>query len=80
MLVRLFGRRQFIACRQARHLHNVREPKGDPRWPGYEVVIGIETHAQLKSRQKLFSRMSLAAMTSTVVEESNRRVDIRVKG
>jgi Asp-tRNA(Asn)/Glu-tRNA(Gln) amidotransferase B subunit len=44
------------------------------------VVIGIETHAQLKSRHKLFSRMSLAAITSTVIEQSNRRIDIWAKG
>ncbi|KZT42924.1 Glutamyl-tRNA amidotransferase B subunit [Sistotremastrum suecicum HHB10207 ss-3] len=25
------------------------------RWPGWAVVIGIETHVQIKSRQKLFS-------------------------
>ena len=28
------------------------------RWPGWEVIIGIETHAQIKSRKKLFSRGS----------------------
>ncbi|KAH9999976.1 glutamyl-tRNA amidotransferase [Russula vinacea] len=27
----------------------------DSRWPGWQVVIGIETHAQIKSRKKLFS-------------------------
>jgi aspartyl-tRNA(Asn)/glutamyl-tRNA(Gln) amidotransferase subunit B len=27
----------------------------DERWPGYQVVIGIEVHAQIKARQKLFS-------------------------
>src|SRR5882757_6125126 len=30
----------------------------DSRWPGSQVVIGIETHAQIKSREKLFSRGS----------------------
>lgn len=30
----------------------------DNRWPGWQVVIGIETHAQIKSREKLFSRGS----------------------
>src|SRR5216684_6733118 len=30
----------------------------DSRWPGWQVVIGIETHAQIKSRKKLFSRGS----------------------
>lgn len=28
----------------------------DARWPGWQAVIGIETHAQIKSRRKLFSR------------------------
>lgn len=27
----------------------------DQRWPSWEVVIGIEVHAQIKSRAKLFS-------------------------
>ncbi|KAJ8593154.1 Glutamyl-tRNA amidotransferase B subunit [Rhizopogon salebrosus TDB-379] len=27
----------------------------DKRWPGWEVVVGIEVHAQIKSRRKLFS-------------------------
>lgn len=38
-----------------RAFHNVRAFREDPRWPGWQVVIGIETHAQIKSRQKLFS-------------------------
>lgn len=28
---------------------------GDYRWPGWQVVVGIEVHAQIKSRKKLFS-------------------------
>lgn len=27
----------------------------DKRWPGWDVVVGIEVHAQIKSRTKLFS-------------------------
>lgn len=30
--------------------------KVDQRWPEWQVVIGVETHAQIKSRRKLFSR------------------------
>lgn len=41
--------------RRTRHLHAQRLYKEDPRWPGWEVVVGIEVHAQIKSRQKLFS-------------------------
>ena len=29
--------------------------RSDPRWLGWQVVIGIEVHAQVKSRKKLFS-------------------------
>ena len=37
--------------------NTVRTPlEKDIRWPGWEVVIGIEVHAQIKSREKLFSR------------------------
>ncbi|KAN0097054.1 GatB/GatE catalytic domain containing protein [Tylopilus felleus] len=32
-----------------------RAPREDKRWPGWEVVVGIEVHAQIKSRRKLFS-------------------------
>ncbi|KAJ7070007.1 Glutamyl-tRNA amidotransferase subunit B, mitochondrial [Mycena amicta] len=42
----------------------------DQRWPGWEVVIGIETHAQIKSRQKLFS----TAPTSSLKDASNTNV------
>lgn len=30
----------------------------DSRWPGWQIVIGIEVHAQIKSRLKLFSGLS----------------------
>jgi hypothetical protein len=33
----------------------VSNTSSDPRWPGWQVVIGIEVHAQVKSREKLFS-------------------------
>ncbi|TFK43869.1 Glutamyl-tRNA amidotransferase subunit B, mitochondrial [Crucibulum laeve] len=38
-----------------RLFHDVRVYKEDKRWPGWQVIIGIETHAQIKSRLKLFS-------------------------
>ncbi|KAF7299249.1 Glutamyl-tRNA(Gln) amidotransferase subunit B, mitochondrial [Mycena indigotica] len=34
----------------------------DERWPGWEVVIGIETHAQIKSQHKLFSNSPTPAL------------------
>ncbi|KAF9226883.1 Glutamyl-tRNA amidotransferase B subunit [Gyrodon lividus] len=39
----------------SRNLHRKREVLEDKRWPGWEVVVGIEVHAQIKSRRKLFS-------------------------
>ncbi|KAI0068540.1 Glutamyl-tRNA amidotransferase B subunit [Artomyces pyxidatus] len=44
-------------CRltNARLAHTLRTYKEDPRWPGWEVIVGIEVHAQIKSRTKLFS-------------------------
>ncbi|KAJ7366689.1 Glutamyl-tRNA amidotransferase subunit B, mitochondrial [Mycena albidolilacea] len=42
----------------------------DRRWPGWQVVIGIETHAQIKSRQKLFSD----SLTSSLGEAPNIHV------
>ncbi|EDR12709.1 uncharacterized protein LACBIDRAFT_231681 [Laccaria bicolor S238N-H82] len=38
-----------------RRFHDARVYKEDKRWPGWQVVVGIETHAQIKSRRKLFS-------------------------
>ncbi|KAF8550387.1 Glutamyl-tRNA amidotransferase B subunit [Imleria badia] len=36
-------------------LHSKPAVREDQRWPGWEVVVGIEVHAQIKSRRKLFS-------------------------
>jgi hypothetical protein len=35
----------------------------DPTWPGWQVIIGIEAHAQIKTREKLFSRECWTART-----------------
>ena len=40
-----------------RRFHDARAYQEDKRWPGWQVIVGIETHAQIKSRQKLFSGM-----------------------
>ncbi|KAG2141552.1 GatB/GatE catalytic domain-containing protein [Suillus cothurnatus] len=48
---------RFLQLRQLwrpREIHT-REAIHDKRWPGWQVVIGIEVHAQIKSRRKLFS-------------------------
>ncbi|CAK5269813.1 unnamed protein product [Mycena citricolor] len=42
----------------------------DRRWPGWEVVVGIETHAQIASRHKLFSD----SLNSTLGEAPNIHV------
>ncbi|KAF9236240.1 GatB/GatE catalytic domain-containing protein [Melanogaster broomeanus] len=42
-----------------RNIHRQREALEDKRWLGWEVVIGIEVHAQIKSRRKLFSGSSI---------------------
>ncbi|KAF8437251.1 Glutamyl-tRNA amidotransferase B subunit [Boletus edulis BED1] len=44
-----------------------RAVREDKRWPGWEVVVGIEVHAQVKSRRKLFSD----ALTSKPGEKPN---------
>ncbi|KAG8218999.1 glutamyl-tRNA(Gln) amidotransferase subunit B [Butyriboletus roseoflavus] len=38
-----------------RGLHGEHAIREDKRWPGWEVIVGIEVHAQIKSRRKLFS-------------------------
>ncbi|KAI6034909.1 GatB/GatE catalytic domain-containing protein [Pisolithus orientalis] len=43
-----------------------RERVEDRRWPGWEVVIGIEVHAQIKSRKKLFSAHTNEAPNTAV--------------
>ncbi|KAM6496151.1 Glutamyl-tRNA amidotransferase subunit B, mitochondrial [Amanita muscaria] len=53
-----------------RCFHDVRQYKEDIRWPGWQVIIGIETHAQIKVRQKLFSN----AFNATLGEAPNTHV------
>ncbi|EPS98747.1 Glutamyl-tRNA amidotransferase B subunit [Fomitopsis schrenkii] len=47
-----------LATRSARLRHSrfySAQVRDDSRWPGWDVVVGIEVHAQIKSRVKLFS-------------------------
>ncbi|KAK7696254.1 hypothetical protein QCA50_000907 [Cerrena zonata] len=53
----------------SQYTNAARAVKEDPRWPGWGVVIGIEVHAQIKSRRKLFS----SANTSDLTEHPNTR-------
>ncbi|KIM58768.1 hypothetical protein SCLCIDRAFT_127489 [Scleroderma citrinum Foug A] len=40
---------------QFRGLRGIHRWCEDKRWPGWDIVVGIEAHAQIKSRKKLFS-------------------------
>ncbi|CAA7258526.1 unnamed protein product [Cyclocybe aegerita] len=44
-----------------RAFHDLRTYQEDIRWPGWQVIIGIETHAQIKSHRKLFSESLTSA-------------------
>ena len=55
LLVHVGHRFRFLGPLHRRSLHLDRPLLPDPRWPGWGVVVGIEVHAQIKSRQKLFS-------------------------
>jgi len=64
----------------ARAFHDVRIFREDTRWPGWQVVIGIETHAQIKSRRKLFSGANsvladIASLMSTFSESLTSTLD-----
>ena len=48
-------RRLRVCTANSRRFHDFRPYNEDLRWPGWQVVIGIETHAQIRSRRKLFS-------------------------
>ena len=61
-VVRSLGSPVVARLFQCRTFHDTREYKEDKRWPGWQVVIGIETHAQIKSRLKLFSRPLLSSV------------------
>lgn len=52
---------------QWKQFHDVRFVQEDKRWPGWRVVIGIETHAQIKSRRKLFSGQSFRSVETRPV-------------
>lgn len=67
-LVRRMFTRRLCACpTNSRRFHDLRPYSEDSRWPGWQVVIGIETHAQIRSRQKLFSGTPLAHLNTLLV-------------
>ncbi|KAF8806231.1 Glutamyl-tRNA amidotransferase subunit B, mitochondrial [Phlegmacium glaucopus] len=66
----MFSRRLWVRTANSRRFHDFRPYNEDSRWPGWQVVVGIETHAQIKSRRKLFSdsqTSSLDAFPNTYV-------------
>ncbi|KAH9855061.1 Glutamyl-tRNA-Gln amidotransferase B subunit [Lenzites betulinus] len=67
-----YGRARFLTRKtiQFRNAHITRNYKEDPRWPGWELVVGIEVHAQIKSKRKLFSE----TLTSDLTTVSNTHV------
>jgi aspartyl-tRNA(Asn)/glutamyl-tRNA(Gln) amidotransferase subunit B len=59
--LRMFTRHRLLGQKLVhRAFHDLRPYQEDPRWPGWQVIVGIETHAQIKSRRKLFSGIRLA--------------------
>ncbi|KAI0375939.1 Glutamyl-tRNA-Gln amidotransferase B subunit [Pilatotrama ljubarskyi] len=68
----VYGRARLLTRAHvlARSAHTARTYKEDPRWPGWELVVGIEVHAQIKSRRKLFSE----ALTSDLTTPPNTHV------
>ena len=62
----MFVRRVIVHSCNRRHFHDLRTYKEDPRWPGWQVIVGIETHAQIKSRRKLFSGADQKKISSTL--------------
>lgn len=68
----------------SRYVHQLRAPIPDKRWPGWAVVVGIEVHAQIKSREKLFSSELLQHALIIFVhyfynENTTRYVDFHVE-
>lgn len=59
MLVHVGRRFHLKRAWHTKALHQHRPLIEDSRWPGWGVVVGIEVHAQVKSRQKLFSSQSM---------------------
>lgn len=55
-----------------KHLHSERAIRQDTRWPGWEVVVGIEVHAQIKSRRKLFSGQAIQTPRQTFIPVDTR--------
>ena len=66
----MFIRRLCVCPANSRRFHDFRPYNEDSRWPGWQVVIGIETHAQIRSRRKLFSGTPLARFISHLIDIS----------
>ncbi|KAF8961095.1 Glutamyl-tRNA amidotransferase B subunit [Flammula alnicola] len=66
----MFTRRITVHALKSRSFHDLRAYQEDARWPGWQVIVGIETHAQIKSRRKLFSE----SFTSSPEDAPNTNV------
>lgn len=64
-----------------RFLHQRRPPVSDRRWPGWAIVVGLEVHAQVKTREKLFSGQYNLKLLLLLIEtdENGRDMDFNVK-
>ena len=67
----MFARRLSVRTANSRRFHDIRPYNEDPRWPGWQVVVGIETHAQIKSRRKLFSGMAIQILFFSLTSSSD---------
>ena len=76
MLVHVGRRFHLRTPWQTRALHPHRPLIEDSRWPGWGVVVGIEVHAQIKSRHKLFS--SQCTLSSQLAVAETRRYSLVV--
>jgi hypothetical protein len=64
---RMLTRRLCVRPANFRRFHDFRPYNEDSRWPGWQVVIGIETHAHIRSRRKLFSGTTFAHLHSHLI-------------
>jgi len=56
---------------QIRGLRGIHRQGEEKRWPGWDVVVGIEVHAQIKSRRKLFSGPRLHLQSTEAVDSAD---------
>ncbi|XP_006456722.1 hypothetical protein AGABI2DRAFT_211794 [Agaricus bisporus var. bisporus H97] len=60
-----------VAKRLLHDARSYRLAKNDQRWPEWQVVVGVETHAQIKSRRKLFSHSLTSEYSARILPNTN---------